>query len=757
MSEGTPTPTAAIIPLKVAADPQERLVVLEREVTKLKKINEALISRVERNTDFQGGSYSLFQTAILLEDQVRERTEELSQALHSLEQSNRELSGATEAAETARAQVTEAIESLSEGFVLYDSNDRLVLSNSKFRAFFPQMEDIIGPGLTFKEFTAGVIERGVVAVSKRQHQDWIEQRLRKHRNPGDAITVVLSDGRWLHISERRTTYGGTVGIYTDVSDIKKVEAQRRERELSEKSLQLTATLDNLSQGVSVFDRDNNLAYWNERFISLLGLPPNLAEVGTPFVDILGSGFMRKTFPDTDLIADLVNWSRSTNRLKPLRAEYRRYDGLVVEVQRNAMPDGGFVSTYTDVTDQRRAAKVLEEAKETLEQRVTERTMELTELNDQLREAKAAADKANLSKTKFLAAASHDLLQPLNAARLFVSALMDSDEAADHSRLVDRVDTALGSVDELLQALFDISKLDTGIITPEWRDIAIGDLLESLTDEFALMAENKGISMRLVSCSAVIKSDMLLLRRILLNLLSNAIRYTSAGGVVIGCRRKRHTLCIEVWDSGPGIPEDLQQFIFEEFQRFAPVADGSDSGFGLGLAIAQRSARILGHRLEVQSVPGKGSVFRVEVPYGQTAKVEPVLQGPVLHRNYGLGNATIVFVENDESNLEGMTALLTKWSCHVLPAHNAAEAQALLDRLELHPDLIIADYHLDDDLTGVEAIAEVRAHCGLPLPGVVITADHTDVVGESIKKAGYELLQKPIKPAELRSLISHILA
>lgn len=730
---------------------------LNGQIAKLRKINSALINRVERSNDYRGNSFSLFQTAIHLEKQVRDRTEELQQALHTLEKTDRDRSAATEEAETARTLLSEAIESLSEGFALFDARDRLVLFNSKFRSFFPDLADLIVPGIEFAFFLRSAVERQVVVVPEGEQAEWLERRLEQHLKRGDPVIQALSDGRWLQVSERLTKSGGTVCIYTDVTEIKKKETQRRKRELEKKSIQLTATLDHLVQGVSVFDQSHKLAYWNHRFISLMGLPRDMVLQGMHSTEILGSEFVRRAFPDTDLSADLMKWSESPNRMKPFRAEYRRHDDMVLEVRRNAMPDGGLISTYTDITDQRRAARLLEEAKENLERRVAERTAELTELNEQLRIAKATADKANLSKTKFLAAASHDLLQPLSAARLFVSALLDSDGSQDTSHFIDRVDTALESVDKLLKALFDISKLDSGAYLPEWSDFSVDGLLQALASEFVFLAENKDLVLRVVPSGAVIRSDMLLLRRILQNFVSNAIRYTSSGKVLLGCRRKAATLRIEVWDTGPGIPEEHRHLVFEEFQRFEQPGTGGDSGFGLGLAIAQRSARILSHPVDLRSTVGKGSVFAVEVPYGRIANLETTNLTPALHPNYGLREATIVLIENDEDNLEGMTALLTRWTCRVLQAHNAEEASALIEKSRIDPDLIVADYHLDDGLIGLDAITEVRRRCALPIPGIIVTADHSAAVQEATQNAGYELLQKPIKPAELRSLMSHLMA
>ena len=556
--------------------------------------------------------------------------------------------------------------------------------------------------------------------------------------------------------ERQTRSGGTVGIYTDITGIKNSEQRRRKRELNAKSSQLRATLDNLVQGVSVFDHRHELAYWNRRFLELMSLPGNMVRTGLSFDAIVHCDSFRKAFPDAGLELDFVTWTRSSDRIRTFRAEYVRCDGLVVEVQRNVLPGGGFVSTYTDVTERRRAAEELEEIHRSLEKRVAERTVELTELNEQLRLAKAAADDANLSKTRFLAAASHDLLQPLNAARLFVCALLDSDVPAELRRLTRGADNALRSVDELLTTLLEISKLDAGVVKAERSDFPVGALLDAMAFEFAMVAQKKGIVLRVVPCKDQIHSDMLLLRRILQNFVSNAIRYTTRGKVLIGCRHRAGWLSIEVWDTGPGIPQEHQQAVFGEFQRFEPAGASRTTGVGLGLAIAQRSAKILEHPLHVRSEVGKGSVFAVHVPRGRQARPASVDPGPAVVPTYGMGEATIVFIENDENTLEGMTALLTRWSCQVLPAHTVDEAIKRISGDDIHPDLVIADYHLDGSRTGLDAIASVRRHCNLPIPGIIVTADHAEALQDLVHKAGYELLQKPIKPAGLRSLISHML-
>ena len=287
-------------------------------------------------------------------------------------------------------------------------------------------------------------------------------------------------------------------------------------------------------------------------------------------------------------------------------QWRRPNGTVLEIRANPMPGGGFATSYSEVTEHVETATQLAAADETLEQRVHERTAELTSLNVELSRAKIAAEEANLGKTRFLAAASHDLLQPLNAARLYVSSLMEQQARArvgdDADRtLVRKLDTSLGAVEEILGALLDISRLDAGRLLPERQDMALGGLFEALRVEFAPLAERKGLDLRILATGLAVNSDRRLLRRILQNLLSNAVRYTPAGKILMGARRRGTQVMIEVHDTGSGIPVEQQNLVFREFQRFA-VAPGAEQGLGLGLSIVDRIARVLDHPVGIPLPP-----------------------------------------------------------------------------------------------------------------------------------------------------------
>ncbi|HYD65392.1 NahK/ErcS family hybrid sensor histidine kinase/response regulator [Azospirillum sp.] len=417
---------------------------------------------------------------------------------------------------------------------------------------------------------------------------------------------------------------------------------------------------------------------------------------------------------------------------------------------------------------RENARKLTEAKEVLEQRVSERTQALHRVNDMLRQeirerreieialeiARNEAVEANRSKDRFLATASHDLLQPLSAARLMVSTLRERAMRPENRDLVDRIHVALSGAEDLLADLLDISKLDAGGVTARVAEVPVDSLLESLATEFAPVAREAGLELRTVPCRLVVRTDPHLLLRILRNLLSNAVRYTREGRVLIGCRRRGDALRFDVWDTGIGIPADRQQAIFAEFHREAPAAGLHGNGAGLGLAIVDRIARVLEHPVEVRSVPGRGSVFSVAVPVA--AGVTAAALAQPFNADNDLAGTAILAVDNDEHVLVGLTALLEQWGCTVLAARNPYEALAAARKRRFTPDLVVTDYHLDHGDTGLEFVRRARAELG-GVPAVIITADRSPETRARITAAGVQLLNKPVKPAKLRALVSHAVA
>jgi Na+/proline symporter/signal transduction histidine kinase/CheY-like chemotaxis protein len=504
---------------------------------------------------------------------------------------------------------------------------------------------------------------------------------------------------------------------------------------------LTATVENVTQGICVFDKELRLATWNRHFFELNDLPFDLARVGTSIEEIVGYNTARGEYEADGAIATLLERCR-----RPLPwdgpdiYERRRPDGTVLETAINPMPEGGFVVTYTDVTERHRAASALRQANESLERRVAERT-------EALQSATAEAERANLGKTRFLAAASHDLLQPLHAARLFTSALLERRP----DELAGQIDSSLRSVEALLRTLLDVSKLDGGAVKPELADVALGELLATLAREFAPIAGARGLRLDVVATRAVVRSDPALLRRILQNLLSNAIRYTERGRVLVGCRRAAGELRIEVWDTGPGIPEDKRDEIFEEFRRLHPGGAAGERGLGLGLAIVERIARVLGTRVEVRSEPGRGSCFSVAAPLAIAASAAPRPPVAAPQRTGALEGALILCIDNEPVVLDGMRALLAGWGCEVAAAASVEEAWPALQGCV--PDAIVVDYRLDGGRTGIDALEALAARLGRGIPEIVVTADHGEAVREATAARGCSLLYKPVRPAALRALLS----
>ncbi|WP_455885394.1 PAS domain-containing hybrid sensor histidine kinase/response regulator [Pseudomonas spelaei] len=436
---------------------------------------------------------------------------------------------------------------------------------------------------------------------------------------------------------------------------------------------------------------------------------------------------------------------------------------------NMLASGEVVGIFVlirDITERRRTAEALHQAYLHLEQRVAQRTSELTALNDQLlqeiderrrmetrlRDAKLEAEQANLSKTKFLAAVSHDLLQPLNAARLFTSALLERPS----EKLVRNVSNSLEDVENLLGTLVDISKLDAGVIKADIAPFALSELLDNLAVEYTELARSEGLELHFIGCSALVRSDIQLLARILRNLLSNAIRYTYQGRIVLGCRRQHQRLSIQVWDSGMGIAEERLEEIFQEFKRGDVQRPDQDRGLGLGLAIVEKIAGILGHRIGVKSWPGKGSMFSVEVPLSATAPKSlpmPAMSEPMLER---LEGARVWVLDNDAAICAGMRTLLEGWGCRVVTALSEQDLARQVDNYHAEADLLIADYHLDDDQNGVDAVARINARRASAIPAMMITANYSNELKQQIRELGHTLMHKPVRPMKLKTAMSHLL-
>jgi Na+/proline symporter/signal transduction histidine kinase len=514
---------------------------------------------------------------------------------------------------------------------------------------------------------------------------------------------------------------------------------------------LQTALDHVRQGIAVFDKNLHLVCWNRQFGEILALPPQLTRVGTGLDHILRFHAEHST-SDRDAADALMRerLGRYVANSEPFLERFAERD-LIMEVRANPMPDGGIVTTFTDITPSVKAAEELERANESLERRVRERTEELTRLNTELGRAKAEAEQANISKTRFLAAASHDILQPLNAARLYVTSLVERQGGGNDAQLVGNIDASLDAVEEIFGALLDISRLDTGAMKAEIVGFRIDELLRQLEVEFMPLAQEKGLKLKFVPCSLAVQSDRRLLRRLLQNLVSNAIKYTPDGRVLVGCRRRRGRLRIDVYDTGLGIPVSKKQAIFQEFHRLDQGAKVA-RGLGLGLSIVERIARVLDHEIAINSALGHGSQFSVEVPLSAPI---PASQHQRVARKIDrvqLSGVTVLCIDNDLAILDGMETLLGGWGCRVFKAPDLAAAIAVTAQAKVSPDGLLVDYHLDDG-NGIAAIAELRRRFGADLTAILITADRSPYVREEARANSIQLLNKPVKPAALRALLT----
>ena len=604
-----------------------------------------------------------------------------------------------------------------------------------------------------------VAERIVGERSTRRAFEDYGRRRGKPLSPNEAAdraliqaTERLLAGAVGAASARRILMSALSGTGLDIAEAMALMDEASQELRFNREL-LSTTLENVSQGISVVDAQMRMVAWNRRYLEMFDYPAGLVYVGVP-------------------VADLIRWNADhgecgpgeaddhvARRLAHLRAgtphvfERVRPDGTVLEMRGRALPGGGYVTSYSDVTAYKHAERALLEANETLEQRVAQRTVELTEALDATAHARGQAEAANQSKTRFLAAASHDLLQPLNAARLFTSALRQQpglDEEA--AQLAERIDASFRAAEDLLDALLDVSRLDTGSYRPERSGFALADLFDALQAQFAVVAAQRDLRLRVVPTRLMVESDPQLLRRVLQNFLSNALRYTRRGGVLMGARRSGGQVRIEVWDTGPGIPPEQRERIFGEFQRLERPSPWGEKGLGLGLSICDRIAGMLGHRLDLRSRVGHGSGFAITVP--RAASVPPrrgAVQGSGPDEQLPL---TVLCLDNDQAILDGMQALLGRWGVDCRVALDLAQACAQLQRGPV--DLLLADYHLAEGVDGLQVLARLREALGTLPPTAMITADGSSELKQRARALGYPLLHKPVRPAALRALLTALL-
>jgi len=515
---------------------------------------------------------------------------------------------------------------------------------------------------------------------------------------------------------------------------------------------LQTALSQMDQGIAVFDSSERLSIWNRRFRNLLDLPEQAGQVGFPLADIVAILSERGDIAAAEQAEVIRQFHTLDAPFSLVLSDGER----IIEVRSNAMPDRGIVATFTDISERVAADKALKQANETLEQRVDERTVELTRVNHALAEARAAADEANIGKTRFFAAAGHDILQPLNAARLYSSALVERlGSADDNGALVRNIDSALESVEAILGAVLDISRLDTGAMKPRFTSVPLEDLFKRIETDYAPMAREKNLKFVVMPTSLRVRSDANLLRRLVQNLVSNAIKYTIDGKVLVGARRRGEQVIIEVFDSGIGIPPSKFRTVFKEFARLDEGAKTA-GGLGLGLSIVDRISRVLNHPVQLSSTPGRGTIFRVEVPMDipVSQTVRAALQPERRKRSQPLNGLRVLCIDNEPRILEGMALLITGWGCTVGQAASIAALDDIFARREPPPEIIIADYHLDDG-DGIEAVLKLRARYQADIPALIITADRTPDVRAEAEKHDIGVQHKPVRPAAMRAYLTQV--
>ena len=503
-----------------------------------------------------------------------------------------------------------------------------------------------------------------------------------------------------------------------------------------------SSIEHISQGISVVDQQMRMVAWNKRYLEFFEYPPDYVRIGRPVADLIRFNLERNGCAPADLDAEVEKRVRYLKLGQPHNFERYRPEGRVLEVSGNPMPGGGFVTSYTDITSHKELEQQLRKANETLEQRVQERTRELEE--------------ANFSKSRFLAATSHDLMQPLNAAGLFASALEEKVTDPQLKDLTKGITSSLQAADDLLNSLLEVSRIDSGAIKPKLQTFSLDELLATLSLEFSALAEKKSLAFRQVKTSALITSDKQLLRRIVQNFLSNAVRYTPTGKILLGCRIRNGACRIEVWDTGIGVPHDKRREIFLEFRRLKTPRIETEEGLGLGLAIADRLARLLGHRIYLRSWPNKGSVFSVEVPLATETTVREMTPAPKIQTIGQISGRKMLCIDNDRSVLEAMSTLLKGWGCIVQTASDLETARKAIACLG-EPDIVLADYQLDEGVTGIAVLAELNTGRKIPYPAVIITANNTEDVRREAEENNCLFIAKPVKPASLRAVINSLLA
>lgn len=488
------------------------------------------------------------------------------------------------------------------------------------------------------------------------------------------------------------------------------------QESEEKSMLLETALENMNQGISMADKDDRLRMWNRQF--------------TDFLDAAGVRVENKA----NLAVILTAADPPIHVRANVWTKYRLQNGQVYEIRHTELNQGGRVLTYTDISDQIKREKALEKARKEAEQ-------------------------ANVAKTRFLAAASHDLRQPIHALGLFFAELSDRVYSAETAPVIRQVEDSIEAINSMLNALLDVSKLDAGVVKPVIEPFVLIDLFERLQAEFQPIALENHNELRIRPTLATVNTDPAMLERMLRNLIGNALRYTENGRVLVIARPRGRYIVCQVLDNGSGIPKDQLEDIFIEFHQLQNPARDRRRGLGLGLAIVKRLANLLQYDIKVASHFGRGSCFSISLPLASetTAREAIKLTETAFLPNNSLAGCQVLVLDDDISVLESMQGLLSYWGCYVITAGSPSEAVDKVMASLQKPELLIIDYRLTDNVSGIDVARNLQNRFGYPIAVLIITGDTAPERLREADASGFPLLHKPVQPAKLRSTLQFLMS
>lgn len=540
------------------------------------------------------------------------------------------------------------------------------------------------------------------------------------------------------------------------------DASSQQQAFSQNLLQ--SAIENASEGISIIDAELKLVAWNKKYLDLFDYPAELVHVGSPIEALIRHNVKRGLCGVGDVDNQVIKRLEYLRKGSSHSSERQQSNGQTIRIEGNPLPGGGFVMLFSDITVYRQAEQVLKEANLDLETRVYERTLTLAKTNEALAKAHEKAEQAHIKKSQYLKACSHDLMQPLEAARLFTSALGEQKGLnTEQQRQVNNIDKSLRAANDLLADLAQVTRIESGNIKPHITIFALNDLFEDLKQEFVALAIEQKIEFRLVATKLWVKSDQHILRRIIQNLVGNAFRYASPGKVLLGARVFDEQIQIQILDNGPGIPLDKQALVFEQFTQLDTPTSQSGRGLGLGLNITQSLVQLMGHSLSLQSREMQGCKFSISVEQANPLAIKPPVVLPV--KNIGLRGITVLCIDNDPDVLSGMVELLSAWHCNIFAADSRTTALQEFTNHQSEIDILLVDYQLGyqvglpagDQADGLTLIADIRKECNFYIPAILITATTEGGIEEKATNADVGFMRKLVKPAALRAMISAKLA